>query len=1037
MTTSIYRPRQEEKDLDDSGGSAIKVLHPKKEPTARVQADVVLVPGLGGHFIKTWQAKDELKTVWPSDLLPDYVTEIRVLSFQYNTSLNGTMSMLGITEHANDLLNWLYNNREDDEPATLRPIIFVGHSLGGMIIKRALYVARFVQQRYRGIWEASRGVMFFATPHHGLDRNTWRDFARFVLQHDAPVKGAMPTRTMVQQLEENCDNLRDITEDFKPLYDSLAFVTFVEEEPMPGLKHVLVNGLYGKMHHGHERHDMLAGNHLTICQFTREETGAFRLVWDGVEFLKKDKPNALDMAGYFAKRALYSLSSDKFHAYFLGRPHTPGTGDWIKERLEFQYWCKGEAGNGKLWIHGPAGSGKSFLTKHIITHILQPNNIVRSDSTVPHERQEVVHCFLSNMYASRNNIDALLQSTLHQALRLQPQIIKEFLLPTFEDAQSRERSKESVWTAERLVELWPIAMARVIMGYQHTMTLVVDGLDEIPSDEQTAFLQCIKKLDQGLGQSKQLRLLVVSQHNSTIQKHIQSLGINDCPIQQGDNEADIMRSIRGLLTHLLEKVAPGDEDFKTRVLGDIKGNRVDDSYLRSILRSEELKRTRVKDKDDILKALKEIPDGTQHLCDRHSDRLLNSYDPDTSRFIKNVLTWAAFQEDALNITELNTALAVAEAMRKFPGAVITEKQLADCLDENLKAKVDFYCGPLVNFADGRLSSLHRTAKSHIATKLETIEKNPEEPTPQGLLASSCTMYLSMQEAEQPAGESSETSWESRIRKTLRDRPFMRYASLYWHKHYHQAGEDVDADTQRQKELLTQEGDSRAKSWTEVWWFMRRGSEQAFPEEDLRLADKIVNSPPDNVGGGDTQVSGSLPPRHQTTRRQADTSGCTLPPHERSGHIKRASWKEDKIRLQSSQPMIIIEREIIEVEREVVKEVPVEKQVVKEVVKEVKVDVVREVKVVVVREVPRDVDKVVTKPEVQQIDKKTRSYFGNIKKAVISVGTSHHSPDDFVWPKLTRISQARQSEARILTLTEIRLLLMTYIPTDTRNATDMS
>lgn len=39
MTTSIYRPRQEEKAFDDSGGSAIKVLHPKNEPTARVQAE--------------------------------------------------------------------------------------------------------------------------------------------------------------------------------------------------------------------------------------------------------------------------------------------------------------------------------------------------------------------------------------------------------------------------------------------------------------------------------------------------------------------------------------------------------------------------------------------------------------------------------------------------------------------------------------------------------------------------------------------------------------------------------------------------------------------------------------------------------------------------------------------------------------------------------------------------------------------------------------------------------------------------------------
>jgi hypothetical protein len=97
---------------------------------------IVLVPGLGGDYIGTWKADDE--TVWPRDLLPlpDHVPDLRILSFQYNTSLNGTTSQGGLRDHANDLLVWLFNDREDDETASLRPLVLVGHSLGGIVIKR-------------------------------------------------------------------------------------------------------------------------------------------------------------------------------------------------------------------------------------------------------------------------------------------------------------------------------------------------------------------------------------------------------------------------------------------------------------------------------------------------------------------------------------------------------------------------------------------------------------------------------------------------------------------------------------------------------------------------------------------------------------------------------------------------------------------------------------------------------------------------------------------------------------------------------------
>lgn len=77
--------------------------------------------------------------------------------------------------------------------------------------------------------------MFFATPHLGLSKTVWRQFATFVLGHDAPTKGTLPTRDMVKALKASGDALYSITEDFRPLHHDMSFVTFVEENPMKGL----------------------------------------------------------------------------------------------------------------------------------------------------------------------------------------------------------------------------------------------------------------------------------------------------------------------------------------------------------------------------------------------------------------------------------------------------------------------------------------------------------------------------------------------------------------------------------------------------------------------------------------------------------------------------------------------------------------------------------------------------------------------------------------------------------------------------------
>lgn len=174
--------------------------------------------------------------------------KLRIRYFYYNTTIKGTTNTAGLREHADNLIRKLYNDREDDFAATIRSIIFIGHSLGGMLIKRVSrimpiipsfwnkttpcsqkspYTANSSRQRpgghectYRSLWQASRGIvswsvhgvesgsrridthqMFFSTAHFGLanTNDVWANFAKHVLRLNPPVH-----LTQVLRLHKTC-----------------------------------------------------------------------------------------------------------------------------------------------------------------------------------------------------------------------------------------------------------------------------------------------------------------------------------------------------------------------------------------------------------------------------------------------------------------------------------------------------------------------------------------------------------------------------------------------------------------------------------------------------------------------------------------------------------------------------------------------------------------------------------------------------------------------------------------------------------------
>lgn len=130
-------------DVDDGatnedGHFGMKVLVDKPPENAQL-VDIIAIHGLNGHYSKTWTAVTATGEVnWLRDFLPEQIPNARVLAYSYNSAVQFSKSMSGIDTFAEqlleDLMSWRVTQVEKD-----RPIIFICHSLGGIVFKQVRF----------------------------------------------------------------------------------------------------------------------------------------------------------------------------------------------------------------------------------------------------------------------------------------------------------------------------------------------------------------------------------------------------------------------------------------------------------------------------------------------------------------------------------------------------------------------------------------------------------------------------------------------------------------------------------------------------------------------------------------------------------------------------------------------------------------------------------------------------------------------------------------------------------------------------------
>ena len=111
-----------------------------KDPEAENVVDIVAVHGLNGHYEKTWTAtlRNGSQVNWLRDLLPQQVRNTRIMSFSYDSTVQFSKSTSDIFTFADQLLEHLLAARQRAGEES-RPIVFICHSLGGIVFKQVCY----------------------------------------------------------------------------------------------------------------------------------------------------------------------------------------------------------------------------------------------------------------------------------------------------------------------------------------------------------------------------------------------------------------------------------------------------------------------------------------------------------------------------------------------------------------------------------------------------------------------------------------------------------------------------------------------------------------------------------------------------------------------------------------------------------------------------------------------------------------------------------------------------------------------------------
>ncbi|KAK7415160.1 hypothetical protein QQX98_006104 [Neonectria punicea] len=243
--------------------------------------DLVFVHGLGGNLRTTWKVEGTPEP-WFSkpEFLGSLDHSVRVLSFGYNANRFGDVANTRIIHHANALLRNLVLKRLDNPN---RPIIFIAHSLGGLVVKRAILLCA-TNNDWSAIKNSTKSIIFMGTPHMGSEK---AEDLVVVQKLASLIKFQAPVATnLTKELKTFSNAVQDINMEFTiDVHRSIELLCCYESHPqrLPSGSEIIVPQ-WSAVLQGVDNIDLNC-HHSGLSKFRSPNEPRFELFWGEVRRL--------------------------------------------------------------------------------------------------------------------------------------------------------------------------------------------------------------------------------------------------------------------------------------------------------------------------------------------------------------------------------------------------------------------------------------------------------------------------------------------------------------------------------------------------------------------------------------------------------------------------------------------------------------------------------------------------------------------------------------------------------------------------------
>ncbi|KAI0155141.1 hypothetical protein GGR57DRAFT_88992 [Xylariaceae sp. FL1272] len=620
--------------------------------------DVIAISGLASHPFGSWQFKSGNRNfMWIRDALPRAMPEIRAILYGYDSRLLGSKSFQSIEDLATSFINHIKANGWHF--ATSKPLLFLAHSLGGIVLKASFSMMASGDDQGQSILSRFWGGIFFGVPSHGMTTS-----------HLLTMVEGQVNEHMISDLATKSKYLEALDDQFSAIvltrYMKLRWAYETKTSPTvkrhedgsysrSGPEEILVTkeSATRRLHHLSTPATFpINENHSDMVKFQRDDRNLQIVLsklrdvcgYGDSKWMELDLRENRNRPGHTFSRSpgklnAYEMQSSQVNWFLndqlrasiisdlLKSLEIPGrdsrlnsidrnfshTFEWIfDEDLPLAEWLKDESG--MFWIHGKPASGKSTLMKFIFQSSRTWELLHKFSSEAL--QVKAAFFFYDRGVPMQRSFEGLLRSILHQIIDSSNR-----LAATLAQKLRNERGGRPIMSEDWSISELESSIHYLLQQDQVKLELffVFDALDEY--DGQPDFVcQILKEMMNVIDNSpNKLKILFSSRSWDTF--HRQFKGVRSLQLQD-HTKGDIREYCFGFVD------AQGDD--VSLVLSAITSTVIDRAngvflWVKLVLHELIAEATKGKQAQELLTILNAIPDDLRDYYARIIERTPEKY----------------------------------------------------------------------------------------------------------------------------------------------------------------------------------------------------------------------------------------------------------------------------------------------------------------------------------------------------------------------------------------------------------------------------